>query len=94
MAGIKKSIRPINKAKNHFVNWLKKNKAEDVDIYDPLKEDDDRAWEYYIHISAFVGDDLYDCCFSRFQGKDRIEYSDPSVRYNNIGIEEFIDIIV
>lgn len=91
MAGIKKSIRPINKAKNHFVNWLKKNKAEDIDVFKEAEED---VWEYYVHVTAFVGDDLYDCCFSRFEGKDRIEYSDPSVRYNNIGIEEFIDMIV
>jgi len=36
--GIKKIARPINSAKNKFIQWLKDNKAENIDEYEGEKK--------------------------------------------------------
>lgn len=48
--GIKKIARPMNKTKNAFVKWLKKNKATNIDIC----YKNDSHWDYHCHIYAFL----------------------------------------
>lgn len=87
MAGIKKIVRPMNKAKNDFVKWLKDNKAEDIK---GLKNEDDCcSWDYYIHITAFINETLYMVCFMVWESQEKIDYSDGENRYYDMSIEDF-----
>jgi hypothetical protein len=86
--GIKKKCREINQAKNRFLEWLKDRKAEDIEVFEGQKEDDD-GWDYYRHVSAFVGETLYTVYFTMWKDKVKIDYSDEENRYNDMGIEEF-----
>lgn len=88
--GVKKIARPINKAKNEFIKWLKKNKAEDIDDWegDPSNE-----WDYYRSVTAFIGENLYTVYFTIWQGKVKIDYSDEENRYNDMTIEDFLQLI-
>ncbi len=87
--GVKKKCRELNRAKNKFVAWLKENKAEDIDIYEG--SNDDGEWDYYRHVSAFVGRTLYNVYFMMWHDEIKIQYSDGENRYENISIEEFCD---
>ena len=89
--GIKKKCRELNKAKNKFVEWLKENKAENLDVYEG--GDKDNSWDYYRHVSAFVRGNLYSVYFTMWQDKINIDYSDEENRYENMGIEEFSQMI-
>ena len=89
--GVKKIARPINKAKNLFVKWLKDRKATDLDVYEG--DDLDCVWDYYRVVSAFIGDDLYTVDFQMWQGEEKIDYSDDDNRYNDMSIEEFLQLI-
>lgn len=94
MAGIKKKVRPINKAKNQFLEWLRYRGAECVDIYDSRK-DEDGPWDYYVVVSGFLReDDLYTVYFTMWNGVVKIDYSDPSNRYSDMSIEEFQQLIL
>lgn len=88
--GIKKIARPINKAKNLFVKWLKDNEATDIDIYEggPAPE-----WDYYRSISGFIGENLITVDFQMWCGRIKISYSDDENRYNDMTIEEFTQMI-
>tara|TARA_R110000850_G_C9910834_1_gene460586 strand:- start:103 stop:375 length:273 start_codon:yes stop_codon:yes gene_type:complete len=88
--GVKKIARPLNKAKNDFVKWLKKNKATDIDVYEgpPALE-----WDYYRSVSGFIGDDLFTVYFEMWYGQLKISYSDESNYYDDMTIEEFMQII-
>lgn len=89
--GIKKVARPMNKAKNAFVKWLKDNKATNIDGLDgPLS---DEEWDYYAMISGFIDDRLYTVAFMVWQGKEMIDYSDEECRYSRISISEFMELI-
>ncbi len=89
--GVKKIARPMNKTKNSFVKWLKKNNATDIDgLQDNLS---DNEWDYYVNISGFIEDDLYLACFMVWRGKEKIDYSDESNRYSNISIADFMNLI-
>jgi len=89
--GIKKIARPMNKAKNSFVNWLKNNNATD---FDGLKDKpSDNEWDYYIAISGFIGDDLYSTTFMVWNGQEKIDYSDESNSYSNMTICEFMQLL-
>jgi hypothetical protein len=89
--GIKKIARPMNKAKNAFVKWLKDNNATDID---GLKDNpSDNEWDYYMMISGFIVDRLYMVSFMVWQGKERIDYSDDENRYNEISIDEFMQLL-
>lgn len=79
----------INSAKNYFVKWLKSNNAQCVDVY--AGEQD--TWDYYRCVSAFVGENLYTVYFTMWQGAVKIDYSDEENRYNNLSIEEFMQLI-
>jgi hypothetical protein len=89
--GIKKIARPMNKAKNAFVKWLITNNAEDIDGLD--YEPSDKVWDYYMHISGFVGDRLYSVSFMVWQGEESIDYSDEEYSYNKMSIDEFMQLL-
>lgn len=89
--GIKKIARPINKAKNLFIKWLKCNKATNIDIYEGEKIS--MEWDYYRTISGFIGDNLITVDFQMWRGKIKINYSDDENRYSDMTIEEFTQMI-
>lgn len=88
--GIKKKCRELNQAKNTFVAWLKDNKADNIDTYEGV---DDGEWDYYRGVSGFVGEKLYTVYFTMWNDKIKIDYSDEENRYNDISIEEFIQLL-
>lgn len=89
--GVKKIARPMNKAKNLFVKWLKENNAEGIDEYEG--EDDNMAWDYYRMVSAFIGERLYIVYFMVWKGDDRISYRDEENSYDDLSIDEFLQMI-
>jgi len=90
--GIKKKCRELNQAKNRFLEWLKNRKAEDIDVYEGVEEDGD-GWDYYRHVSAFIGDTLFTVYFMMFDDKIKIDYFDGDNRYNDMTIEEFYQLL-
>lgn len=89
--GIKKIARPMNKAKNAFVKWLKDNKADNIDgLNDQVS---DNEWDYYVAISGFIRDSLYSVTFMVWNGKESIDYSDEENRYNKMSIVDFMQLI-
>ena len=89
--GIKKIARPMNKAKNSFVSWLMRHKADNIDGIDDKPTSDE--WDYYMVISGFIGNNLYTASFMVWRGKERIDYSDEENRYCNMSIAEFIELL-
>ena len=89
--GIKKIARPMNKAKNAFVKWLKENNADDIDGLSDNPSPD--GWDYYIVIDGFIGDRLYCVSFMVWEGQERIEYSDDENRYDDLSIDDFLQLI-
>lgn len=90
--GIKKKCRPLNQIKNKFVEWLKNNKAESIDIYSP-KNEPDEEWDYYSCVSGFIGDTLYTVYFTMWNDLIKIDYSDEENRYNNMSIDDFTHLL-
>jgi len=86
----KKIARPINKAKNLFVKWLKENNATDIDIFEgePSKE-----WDYYRMISGFIGSNLINADFQMWCGRIKINYSDDENEYRDMTVDEFTQMI-
>ena len=89
--GIKKIARPMNKAKNAFVKWLKDNNATGIDGLEDQPSDSD--WDYYMMISAFIGEGLYTVAFTVWNGKESIDYSDEKNRYSDMSIDEFMELL-
>lgn len=89
--GIKKIARPINKAKNAFVKWLKCHEAEDIDEYEGAKPSE---WDYYRCVSAFIGKTLYVVYFQMWHGEIKINYSDDYNDYENMSINEFLQLML
>jgi hypothetical protein len=89
--GIKKIARPMNKAKNAFVKWLKDNNADNIDGLKDQPSDND--WDYYMAISGFINDNLYSVTFMVWQGQESIDYSDEENRYNKISIVDFMQLL-
>lgn len=89
--GIKKIARPINKAKNEYLKWLKNRGAECIDDFGVPQEKD--GWDYYRHVSAFVGDTFYNVYFKMFYNKVKIDYSDDYNTYKDMSIDEFMQLI-
>lgn len=90
--GIKKIARPINSAKNKFIQWLKDNNAENIDEYEGKKKDGD-GWDYYRTVSAFVGETLYTVYFTIWNGTVKIDYSDEENRYDDMSVEDFMQLL-
>ena len=67
--GIKKIARPMNKAKNEFLKWLKKNNADNIDIYAP----EDSEWNYYVMVSGFISSHLYTSTFMVLKEKQSVD---------------------
>tara|TARA_R110000744_G_scaffold143502_1_gene255451 strand:+ start:394 stop:666 length:273 start_codon:yes stop_codon:yes gene_type:complete len=88
--GIKKIARPINKAKNLFIKWLKDNDGESISEYEG---EQDSEWDYYRCVSGFIGSSLYTVYFTIWEGFLRIDYSDEENKYERLSIEEFNDLI-
>ena len=89
--GVKKIARPINEAKNQFLQWLKDHNAESVDEY--VGDDDNDLWDYYCYVSGFVGSMGYTVIFMVWAGKATIDYSDEDNRYRDLSIDEFLNLI-
>ena len=88
--GIKKIARPINKAKNAFIKWLKDKNAEDIEVFEGEGSEE---WDYYRSVSAFIGEWLYIVNFQMWHGKIKIKYSDDENIHDNMTIDEFIQLI-
>lgn len=88
--GIKKIARPINKAKNTFVKWLKDNNCEALDVYEG---EDSGGWDYYRCVSGFVNDNLYTVYFEMWEGCIKISYSDEENRHEDMSVDEFLQLI-
>lgn len=84
--GIKKIAIPINQAKNKFIEWLKKNNAEDIDVF---CGEEDAEWDYYRHVSAFIVENFYFVYFMIWKGNIIIDYSDDENRYEKMTINDF-----
>lgn len=91
--GIKKIARPLNKAKNEFVKWLKNNNGDNIDVYYGHDVDNQKEWDYYCCVSGFVNDSLYTIYFTMWNGQQKIEYSDEENSYDNLTIEDFLELI-
>lgn len=89
--GIKKKCREINQAKNRFLEWLKDRNAQGIDVFIGL--DEKNEWDYYRHVSAFVGETLYTVYFTMWNDKVKIDYSDEENRYNDMSIDEFYQLL-
>lgn len=90
MGNVKKIAKPINSAKNKFVEWLKNKNAECIDVYEGDKSDE---WDYYRSVTAFIGENLYTVYFMIWKGDLRIDYSDEENKYNNMNVDEFLQLI-
>lgn len=88
--GLKKIARPINKAKNQFLKWLKDNKAESISEFEGELSN---SWDYYRSVDGFICGDFYMVVFMMWQGDVEIDYRDESNRYQGIGIDEFLQLI-
>lgn len=88
--GVKKVARPINKAKNRYLKWLKDNNADNIDIYEG---EDSCGFTYYRNITAFVNNGLIVVCFMVFDDIICIDYRDEGVRYERMSISEFNDMM-
>ena len=94
--GIKKIARPINKAKNQFVQWLKDHKAKDIDEYEgatPNLIDKSLDFQYYRSVTGFVGKDFYKAIFTMWQNDIKIHYRYEEKNYRNMSIQEFLTLI-
>ena len=89
--GIKKAVRPMNKAKNTFVNWLKSNDADSIDGIGGVAHDSE--WDYYVVISGFIKDCLFTAYFMVWNGVESIDYSDDENSYSRMSIEEFLNLL-
>ena len=89
--GIKKIARPMNKAKNAFVKWLKDNNADNID---GLKDQpSDNEWDYYMAISGFINDRLYSVWFMVYKGQESIDYRDEENIYDKMAIVDFMQLL-
>ena len=59
----------MNKAKNEFLKWLKKNNADNIDIYAP----EDSEWNYYVMVSGFISSHLYTSTFMVLKEKQSVD---------------------
>lgn len=90
--GIKKIARPMNKAKNDWLKWLKDNNATDIDVFEGDVSGEDN-FTYYRSVDAFIGDCLYVVQFMVWGNKITIDYSDDNNNYRDMSIEEFTQMI-
>jgi len=88
--GVKKIARPINKAKNTFVQWLKDNNARNIYEYEGGDSED---WDYYTHVNAFINDSMYVVYFEMWRGNIKISYRDEENDYHDMCIDEFLQLI-
>jgi hypothetical protein len=83
---IKKIARPINKAKNNFVKWLGKNRAEDVDTFGCKSYND---WDYYGTVDGWIDNTIHSVSFMMWQGRVRINYDDGTNTHKDLSINDF-----
>ena len=89
--GVKKVGRPMNKAKNLFVKWLKENGAEDIEVFEGARRRD--GFDYYRNVDGFIDNRLITCFFMVWKGEESIDYADSDNRYKGLSIEEFLQLI-
>lgn len=90
MGNYKKNVRPLNKATNLFVKWLKDNGGDNIDDDKPQACDE---WDYYCVISGFIGECLYSVSFECWHGNIKIDYEDESNKYRGLSIDDFLALI-
>lgn len=89
--GIKKAARPINKAKNEFVKWLKDNGADNIEVFGG--DGVSIGWGYYRSVTAFRGEIYYNVYFMLWQGEESIDYQGGEYTYSKMSIEDFKQLI-
>jgi hypothetical protein len=91
---IKKIARPINKAKNEFLQWLRNRDADNVEVFIGEKEVDD-GWDYYRDVTAFIGNAYYSARFMIWNGVLTIEFKsdepEHDCTFNNV--DDFLKLI-
>lgn len=87
--GLKKIARPLNKARNQYIAWLKKKKAKCINEY----VGNSALWDYYRSISGFIDGRLYTVNFEMWKGNSRIDYRDESNSYDRLSIDEFLQLL-
>jgi len=88
--GIKRNARPINKAKNLFLKWLNKNKAEYVDDFEGGIN---YPFQYYRHVTALIGTAFYSVYFIMIEDEISINYADDENKYYGMTIDDFLSLI-
>jgi len=90
MGNYKKNVRPLNKAKNLFVKWLKDSDGRDIDNDKPQI---DKDWDYYCVISGFIEERLYTVHFECWRGRISIDYDDDDHSCNKLSVDEFMQLM-
>ena len=86
----KKEVRKINAAKNEFVEWLEKNEAQQIIIFNPL----DLDFDYYRSISGTCHKGNYNMYFMIHLGAIKIEGHIGPQKIKSYSIEEFLTILI
>jgi hypothetical protein len=71
------------------LKWLKKNESDYINVFEP----DPLEWDYYVGVSAFVGETYYNVVFGVWKGDVFIRYYDEKHSYTNMNIEDFYELI-
>ena len=79
----------MNKAKNEFLKWLKKNNADNIDIYAP----EDSEWNYYVMVSGFISSHLYTSTFMVLKEKQSVDYRYEGSIHRDLSVDEFLELI-
>ena len=90
MSNYKKNVRPINRAKNQFVKWLKDNNADNICNEKPEVSNE---CDYYCCVSGFVNNNLYMVYFEVWRGEINIDYRGGEYKYNELSVYDFLQLI-
>ena len=82
----------MNKAKNDWLKWLKDNNATNIEEFKGNTTGKDN-FIYYRSVDAFIGDCLYIVIFMVWGSKIKIDYSDDHNKYEDMSIEDFLQMI-
>ncbi len=78
----------LNNAKNEFAKWLKDHNAE-------VFEGEELEGEDFIYrfVGAYVGRRVYMAYFEMWKSNIKISFSDEENSYDNMDVEEFLQLI-
>jgi hypothetical protein len=87
--GVKKIARPMNKAKNEFLKWLRSKGVNDPFIYDGSGK---YGYDYYFTVTCYVGEEYWYIFFKVLAGYEEIErYNKGISKYYTI--EKFLELL-